>query len=196
LADGLPTPTSDTGDYCKARAKLSEAALRELTVEIADELEERSEAPWLWKKLHARLVDGFTRTMPDTPENHAAYPQSGSHKTGVGLPLARCLAILSLATAAVLDAASGPCSGKEPGEPALLRTQLDSFSPGDLLVADRSFCSFFLVAMLLGRGVQSCTRMHQQRHVHLRRGRRHRDKLPQQPRAVLKSQLQIANSKT
>jgi hypothetical protein len=39
LADGLVTPTSDTGDYCKARAKLSEVALRELTVEIAGELE-------------------------------------------------------------------------------------------------------------------------------------------------------------
>ncbi|MEK7293435.1 MAG: hypothetical protein AAB049_00540, partial [Nitrospirota bacterium] len=67
LADGLATPTSDTGDYCKARAKLSEAALRDLTVEIADELEERSEAPWLWKKWPAKLVDGFTCTMPDTP---------------------------------------------------------------------------------------------------------------------------------
>ncbi|MCX7419149.1 MAG: hypothetical protein NT013_06385 [Planctomycetia bacterium] len=43
LAEGLATPTADTGDYCKARAKLSEAALRELTVEIADELEEQSQ---------------------------------------------------------------------------------------------------------------------------------------------------------
>ncbi|MBC8116196.1 MAG: IS4 family transposase [Candidatus Saccharimonas sp.] len=172
LADGLPTPTSDTGDYCKARAKLSEAALRELTVEIADELEERSESAWLWKGLHAKLVDGFTFTMPDTSENQAEYPQSSSQKKGVGLPIARCLGILSLATAAVLESAIGPYSGKETGETALLRTRLDSFSSGDLLVADRYFCSFFLVAMLLGRGVQSCTRMHQKRHFDFRRGRR------------------------
>ena len=59
LADGLSTPTSDTGDDCKARAKLSEAALRELTVEIADELEEQADPQWLWKGLHAKLVDGF-----------------------------------------------------------------------------------------------------------------------------------------
>jgi hypothetical protein len=39
-------------------------------------------------------------------------------------------------------------------------------------VADRYFCSFFLLAMLLGRGVQSCTRMHQKRHVDFRLGRR------------------------
>ena len=173
LADGLATPTSDTGDYCKARAKLSEAALRDLTVEIANELEERAEAPWLWKKkFHAKLVDGFTCTMPDTPENQAEYPQSRSQKKGVGLPIARCMVILSLATAAVLDVAIGPYSGKETGETALLRARLDSFSPGDLLVADRYFCSFFMVAMLLGRGVQSCTRMHQKRHVDFRRGRR------------------------
>jgi len=171
LAVGLATPTSDTGDYCKARAKLSEVALRDLTVEIANELEERAEAPWLWKKWHAKLVDGFTCTMPDTPENQAEYPQSRSQKTGVGLPIARCMAILSLATAAVLDVAIGPYSGKETGETALLRARLESFSPGDLLVADRYFCSFFMVAMLLGRGVQSCTRMHQKRHVDFRRGR-------------------------
>ena len=172
LAGGLATPTSDTGDYCKARAKLSEAALRELTVEIADELEEQAESAWLWKGLHTKLVDGFTFTMPDTPENQAEYPQSRSQKKGVGLPIARCLAILSLATAAVLEMAIGPYSGKETGETALLRTRLDSFSPGDLLVADRYFCSFFLVALLSGRGVQSCTRMHQKRHFDFRRGRR------------------------
>ena len=172
LADGLATPTADTGDYCRARAKLSEAALRELTVEIADELEEQSKSEWLWKGMHAKLVDGFTFTMPDTPENQAEYPQSRSQKKGIGLPIARCMGILSLATAAVLDVAIGPYSGKQTGETALLRTRLDSFSSGDLLVADRYFCSFFLVAMLLGRGVQSCTRMHQKRHFDFRRGRR------------------------
>ena len=80
LAASLAAPTSDTGDYCKARAKLSEVALRDLTVEIADELEEQSETSWLWKGLHAKLVDGFTFTMPDTPENQAQYPQSSSQK--------------------------------------------------------------------------------------------------------------------
>ena len=33
------TPTSDTGDYCRARAKLPEAALRELTVLVADDMQ-------------------------------------------------------------------------------------------------------------------------------------------------------------
>jgi len=43
----LSTPTSDTGDYCRARAKLSEAALHELTVEVAAEVETQAEEKWL-----------------------------------------------------------------------------------------------------------------------------------------------------
>ena len=38
---GSDAPTADTGDYCRARAKLSEAALKDLTREIAEEVEEQ-----------------------------------------------------------------------------------------------------------------------------------------------------------
>jgi hypothetical protein len=65
LQDGLTAPTADTGDYCRARAKLSEPALRQITVETADELQRQAEPAWLWKEKHAKLVDGFTFTMPD-----------------------------------------------------------------------------------------------------------------------------------
>ncbi len=76
---GLQTPTEDTGDYCRARAKLSSAALRDLSCEVAEEVEQTAEPKWLWKgKLHAKLVDGFTFTMPDTPKNQAMYPQRNS----------------------------------------------------------------------------------------------------------------------
>lgn len=40
---GLPTPTDDTGDYCRARAKLSSAALRELSCEVAEEVEQQAD---------------------------------------------------------------------------------------------------------------------------------------------------------
>ncbi len=68
-------PTSDTGDYCRARNKLSEAALRDVSVEVAAEMQEQAPDEWLWKGRHAKLVDGFTFTMPDTPENQRAYPR-------------------------------------------------------------------------------------------------------------------------
>ena len=169
---GVAVPTSDTGDYCRARAKLSEAALRDLTTEIGAELEERADARWLWKGLHAQLVDGFTFTMPDTPASQAAYPAPQSQKAGVGLPIARAAVILSLATACVMNLAVGPYSGKETGETALLRQLLGSFQPGDVAVMDRYYCSFMMIALLLNQQVQVCARMHQKRHVDFRRGQR------------------------
>lgn len=169
---GLPIPTSDTGNYCRARAQLSEAALHELTVGVADELEEQADSAWLWKERHPKLIDGFTFTMPDTPLNQAEYPQPASQAKGVGFPIARACTILSLATACVSDLAIGPYSGKETGETALLRELLDSLHEGDLAVADRYYCSFLMIALLLSRGVDVCARMHQRRHVDFRRGRR------------------------
>jgi hypothetical protein len=113
---GMAAPTADTGDYCKARAKLSEAALRDLTRETAGELQEQADPSWLWKGLHAKLVDGFTFTMPDTEKNQAAYPSPKTQQKGVGLPIARAAVILSLATACAMDLAVGPYSGKETGK--------------------------------------------------------------------------------
>jgi putative transposase len=169
---GMAAPTADTGDYCKARAKLSEAALRDLTRETAGELQEQADPSWLWKGLHAKLVDGFTFTMPDTEKNQAAYPSPKTQQKGVGLPIARAAVILSLATACAMDLAVGPYSGKETGETALLRQLLRSFVFGDVAVVDRFYCSFMMIALLLSNNVQVCARMHQRRHVDFRRGRR------------------------
>jgi putative transposase len=165
-------PTSDTGNYCKARNKLSEAALHDLSCEIAAEVEDKADPQWLWKGMHTKLVDGFTFTMPDTPENRAEYPPPKSQKQGVALPIVRAVGVLSLSTASMLDLAVGPYSGKETGETALFRELLKSLNVGDLAVMDRCYCSFMMIAALLQGGVQTCARMHQKRHVDFRRGRR------------------------
>ena len=172
LQRGLAPPTADTGDYCRARAKLSEAALRQLAVETAEGLQQQAEPDWLWKGRHAKLVDGFTFTMPDTPENQNEYPQNPAQKQGIGFPIARCVAILSLATACAMDLAVGPYSGKKTGETALFRELLDAFNQADVVVADRFYCSFMMLALLLAAGIDGCVRMHQRRHVDFRRGRR------------------------
>lgn len=169
----LDSPTRDTGDYCRARAKLSVAALRDLSREVAEELEQAAEPAWLWKgKHHAKLVDGFTFTMPDTPKNQAMYPQQKSQKPGVGLPVARAAAIISLATACVMDLAIAPYKGKETGESALLRSMLSSLKSGDIAVMDRYYCSFMMIALLLGQATHTCARKHHLRHSDFRRGKR------------------------
>ncbi len=108
------------------------AGLRDLTRAVAADVEEHADEHWLWKGLHAKLIDGFTFTMPDTRKNQAEYPQPKTQKRGVGLPIARVTTIISLATACLIDAAIGPYKGKETGEPALLRSILGALLPGDL----------------------------------------------------------------
>jgi putative transposase len=144
---GIAAPTADTGDYCRARAKLPQEALRELSCEVAEELEQAAEDCWLWKGKHAKLIDGFTFTMPDTPANQAEYPQQRGQLPGVGLPIARTVAVLSLATGCVLNAAYGPYRGKETGETALLRSIMSSLKAGDVAVMDRYYCSFMMIAL-------------------------------------------------
>ena len=169
---GQTPPTSDTGDYCRARAKLSTPALRELSCEVADELESSADESWLWKGLHAKLIDGFTFTMPDTEMNQAEFPQPSSQAEGVGLPIARAVAVLSLATACVTETEIGPYKGKETGESALLRKLLGSFNENDIAVFDRYCCSFMMIALFQMQGTHVCARLHQKRKCDFRRGKR------------------------
>jgi putative transposase len=169
---GQRPPSGDTGDYCRARAKLKLPALQRLARESAADLEASAPVPWLWKGLHAKLVDGFTFTMPDTPENQEQFPQIGAQKPGVGLPIARACAVLSLATASLCDLALGPYEGKETGETALLRELLETFDENDVVVFDRYYCSFIMLALLSLHGLHVCARLHQCRHSDFRRGRR------------------------
>jgi hypothetical protein len=118
---GGTVPTSDTGDYCRARAKLSAQAMRDLAVEHAEEVEEQTPPEWLWKGRHAKLVDGFTFTMPDTPANQAEYPQSKTQKPGLGFPIARACTLISLASVCLMNLKIGPYAGKETGESARSR---------------------------------------------------------------------------
>ncbi|HPY52346.1 MAG TPA: IS4 family transposase, partial [Sedimentisphaerales bacterium] len=168
---GRTAPSGDTGDYCRARAKLDPAALADLVRQSARQLDAQVPDPWLWRGRHAKLVDGFTFTMPDTIDNQQAFPQLSSQEPGVGFPIARACAVLSLSTAAVCDLAMGLYEGKETGETALLRTLLNGFTPGEIVVFDRYYCSYMMLATMAGRGVDVCTRLHQARDEDFRQGR-------------------------
>jgi Transposase DDE domain len=166
-------PCSDnTGAYCRARAKLPAAIIRRLTTDVAKGCAQRLPARWLWKGLRVKLIDGTTVSMPDTPDNQAAYPQAKTQKEGVGFPIARMVVLLSLATAMVTDMAMGQYSGKETGEPALMRELLERLEPGDVVLADRCYCSYFMIALLQELHIDFVVRLHHCRDVNFRRGRR------------------------
>lgn len=162
----------ETGTYCEARKRLPLGVVVRLVRQTGQELEGRAAEGWLWKGRHVSLVDGTTASMPDTPENQTAFPQSKTQSIGLGFPLVRMVAIISLASGAVRDLALGPYQGKETGETALFRTLWDGLEAGEIVLGDRCFASFFGIAGLTARGVDGLFRMHQRRKFDFRRGRR------------------------
>jgi hypothetical protein len=170
LGHGLPS--SNTGDYCNARQRLSLKALEELALLVATNTEVLASGDWLWKaKHHVKLVDGFTATMPDTEKNQRAFPHP-RQEPGCGFPIMRVCVVLSFATAMIVNAAFSKYQGKETGETALLRKMLDSFDPNDIAVFDRYYCSYMMIASLVQRGVHVCARLHASRSTDFRFGKR------------------------
>lgn len=169
---GLSPGSGNTGAYCKARAKLPVALLSRLATHLGDELEQQADKAWQWKGRRVLLGDGTTVSGPDTPENQAEYPQPNTQKRGLGFPMIRLVVLLGFATGALVGGAIGPWSGKEVGEMALLRELLDRFQPGDVYVADRAHCSYWLLAALRARGVDVAIRLHQSRHYDFSTGQR------------------------
>jgi putative transposase len=172
LAQGLSPCSADTGAYCTARSDLPEEALHALVRETGKQVENESPQTWLWHGRRVRVVDGSTITMPDTPENQAAYPQQKTQKPGCGFPIARILVIFSLSTGTVLEAAIGKYQGKQTGENSLFRKLYDALDEGDVILADRYFSGWSDIALPLDRGIDIVVRKHQARRTDFRTGER------------------------
>ena len=118
------------------------------------------------------MFDGSTVSMPDTPQNQAAFPQSKSQKPGIGFPLARIGVLFSLSTGAVLDLGIRKWAGKFQSELAILRDMFSRFAPGDVLLVDCYLCSYMEIAVLLRKAVDFLGHMHAHRAVDFRRGKK------------------------
>lgn len=172
IAHGLAPCSTHTGAYCKARQRLPQAMIQTLVQCTGQMISGHAEAAWRWQGRSVKLMDGTTVTMPDTLENQTCFPQQSTQKPGLGFPIARLVAILCLATGAVLDAAMGPYSGKTGSEHALFRQLLRSFTAGDLVLADRYYCAYFVIALLRLQGADVLFQQHQRRKADFRKGRR------------------------
>ena len=146
-----------------------------------------------WSGRRVTVVDGTGVSMPDTIENQQQYPQSKAAKPGCGFPEMRVVAMFSLATGALLHYAK---SSRKVHERTLFRRLWDQLESGDVVLADRGFCSFGDYYFLLQRGIHSVMRLHQRRSVGLRTVKRlgpgdtlvHWDKMKPTPKGLTKKQ--------
>jgi hypothetical protein len=155
-----------TSAYCQARDRLPLDILSRLRAAAAAHAQKVCQ---LWRGLCVKVIDGTSTSAPDTPKNQHAYPQPGAQKPGCGFPVLKLVGVFSLATGALLDYVKG---NKHQHELNLLQKLLDQFKAGDLVLGDRGFNSYTLLALLLMRGAHGLFRLHQRRPADLRKGKR------------------------
>ena len=174
LASGLPPCSTHTGAYCRARERLPTPMVRTLARVTGQRVVAHAPRAWHWRNRPVRLVDGTTVTMPDTPANQAAYPQSHNQKPGLGFPLCRMVGLVCLGSGALLNAAVSPFQGKGNDEQSLLRSMLDTLARDDVLVGDAFYATYFLLCALRERGIDAVFEQHgsRQRMTDFRRGQR------------------------
>ncbi len=173
VARGQSACSAETGAYCQARKRLPEKFFSDVACETGRALDAQSEQNWLWKGRRVYMFDGTTVTMPDTPENQAAYPQVYNQGRGLGFPIARIGAVISLACGAVVNLGLCRYAGKGQGEVSLLRQLWDVLRPGDVLLADALLGNWANLVLLGQRGVEMVSRLNKaHRTADFRRGRR------------------------
>src|SRR5947209_1694242 len=173
LGQGQRPCSAETGAYCQARKRLPESFFADVACQTGRALEANVDPRWLWKGRHVYLFDGTTVTMPDTRENQKAYPQVYNQKLGLGFPIARLGALISLACGAVVSLGFCQYAGKGQGEVSLLRRLWDILRPGDVLLADSLIANFTNIVLLQERGVELVSRLNKaHRKADFRRGQR------------------------
>jgi hypothetical protein len=170
LSQGEKPCGLNNGPYCKARQRLAPALLMELCEATGRRLVKAQPSWWRWRGREVKLIDGTTMSMPDTAANQQAYPQVSQQKGGLGFPIARMVGIISLGCGAIVQWALGPCEGKQNGETSMLWAMGAGLGAGDIVLADRYYAGYFMLARLLSQGVDVVTRQHQLRHTRFQRG--------------------------
>jgi Transposase DDE domain len=166
LSGGLFTGAA----YCLARALLPLAVFEFMLRDLVKSLVPITNAEGLWRGHRTLLIDGSAFSMPDTPELQKRFGQPGAQKPGCGFPVAKILALFHAGTGVLLKVMATPLRSHEMASVAAIHPDLKS---NDVLIADRGFCSFAHLAMLVRGGVQAVFRMHQRQIVDFTPNRTH-----------------------
>ncbi len=162
-------PADATSPYCQARAVLPLERLEEIHQAVLAESDAALAGQDLWCGHQVLVVDGSSVSAPDTPANQKAFPQPAGQKPGCGFPIIRVVALLSLATGLLSAWATGHWHQHEL---ALFQSLWDCLCVGDVLLGDRGFCNWGLIAQAQRRQIHAVFRVKGSCRSDFRRGKR------------------------
>jgi hypothetical protein len=160
-----------TGEaYCQARRRLPLALFERLLEAVIQSLASCRDTAQTWCGHRVWLLDGSSCSMPDTPELQKAFGQPGAQKPGCGFPVAHLLTLFHAGTGMLQKMLVAPLRTHDIADAWRMHPEL---KPGDVLLADRGFCSFTHLAQLACARLFGVFRLHQKVIVDFRKGRLH-----------------------
>jgi len=155
--------------YCQARGRLPinclQQALRD-SARSAQRLSLQGVPGWTRP---IKVVDASSVRLADTAENRKLYPYPSGQRPGCGFPVMQFCGLYSLASGASLNTVQSPWSAHEV---RLFKRLWSDLQAGDILLGDRPFRAYVLLALLPLRGVDVVSRLHPGRRFRPRQCRR------------------------
>lgn len=139
-----PQLSPEDGAYCRAKARLPLDQFPKAVSATAAQADQLAPPMQLLQGRPLKVVDGTALTLADTPKNRAAYPPIEPSNTPT-FPQLRLVVLFSLLSGAILAVAQGAL---HVSELALLHELAAPLVAGDVLVGDRGFGSFPVIAWL------------------------------------------------
>jgi hypothetical protein len=167
--EGREVPADDDSPYCQARARLPLKLLHQGVARVGHSLEQGLSQAQRWYGHRVKVLDATTLTALDTPANQKAFPQHPDQAPGCGFPLLRLVGLFCLASGAVLGWTTGDYWQSEM---TLATTLWSLLAPGEVLLADRYYGCYRVLALVRARGAEAVCRLHASRRADLRRGQR------------------------
>lgn len=142
LQDG-PRISEQDGAYCRAKARLPVSEFPKALAATARAVDQVAPTLTLLQGRRVKIADGTTLTLADTPKNRTAYPALQSPEPN--FPMLRLVVLFLLGSGAILSLAAGNLHA---AELPLLSQLFGQLARGDILLADRGFGNFILLALL------------------------------------------------
>lgn len=133
--------------YCEARKRLPVDVLRTLLRETGRRVRTGASPTGRWRGHRVVSVDGSTFSMSDASELRSLFHWA-PEKRGFEFPVSKFVALFDLMTGALLDLA--PATMRD-HELSIVQRVHDLLRPGDVVVADRLYCTYAYLAQLLGQ---------------------------------------------
>jgi len=140
-----PMISEDDGAYCRAKARLPLDQFSKALSAIGKTADRLVPALTQLQGRPLKAVDGSAVTVADTPKNRKAYPPLQCDKDVPAFPMVRIVVFFSVLSGAILTLAQGSLGVSELSLFASLLSQLVS---GDILLGDRGFGNYPVMALL------------------------------------------------